>query len=334
MPKRYRKAASFAADIYGFDQPGTFFAKSHLHSTASIFHFKKSDAQYLCKIDCSPTAHSYSAMLQRFEYAEFLHKAGIRVLSPLRSPQDKIIECFHLDECDCMLYAWPMIPGTTLTDIAPDDLKEYYQDWAKLIAGIHWIAKDYPKPPSPLEASTQDFLNWHQEWSNALDKLSEPALKAVWQELKAELDSYPASESKFGMIHNDIHPQNMLMSDDGLYLIDFDRATRHFFVQDIANAIYSEYSRIAYHSSHKSRLKSLDELFLKPFINTYLEHYPSLISDLEKIESFILYRRILMYCIFEDELQLYAPKTKKKLADDIILRTPFLKRSIREILKL
>lgn len=334
MPDIYSRAVQYAADIFGFDQPGKFFAKCHTHSAASIYLYTKADTEYLCKIDCSPTARSYSAMLQRFEFAEYLHQKGIHVLSPLRSPQGKIIECFHLDEGDCMLYAWTKIPGQVLSDIDPMDLRDFYQDWAKLLADIHRLTKEYPNTATLKQDHNPDYLYWHQEWEDVYNALREPQMRNLWQDIKEELDLFPISIDNFGMIHNDVHSQNLLITDSGLHLIDFDRSTRHFFVQDIANAIYSEYSRIAYHSNHKSRLPMLDKLFLQPFISTYLEHYPLENHEFERIESFILYRRILMYSIFQEELESQSPKIKKKLAQDIIHRTPFLQRSINDLLEL
>ena len=332
MPYLYTKAAQYAAEIFGFDQTGKFFAKSHKHSTASLFLFHNNGTEYLCKIDCHPTASSYSAMLQRFEFAEYLSHNQIRVISPLRSPQGNIIECFRLEECDCMIYAWPKIKGEPLSDKSPKQLKPFYEDWAMLLANIHHVSAQYSKKKSALKQQSADYLFWHQEWQAAMDKIKDARLRDLFSKLKEELDSLPVSNDNFGLIHNDAHPKNLILGNDGLSLIDFDRATRHFFVQDIANAIYSEYSRIEYHSANSADFANLDELFLRPLLNTYLKHYPAARTDLEQIESFLLYRRILMYTIFYEEIKSSAPKVEQDLYAQLIQRQPYLRCKISDYL--
>ncbi|MDD2507163.1 MAG: phosphotransferase [Candidatus Cloacimonetes bacterium] len=142
--------------------------------------------------------------------------------------------------------------------------------------------------------------------------------------MKTKLEHYPVTRANFGFIHNDIHPKNILLSPSAMHLIDFDRSCRHFFVQDIANAIYSEYSRIGFHSKHKAALADMLKLFVKPFIESYIETYPTLAEDLIALEQFIMYRRIVMFAIFHDEVKAAAPAYLEEFRQGIVQNTKFL----------
>jgi len=326
-------ALSLAARLYGLSGRGTVFARSHQHSSATIFRFRQRDRNVLLKINCAAIQPRTTATLAQLRFAEELNQTGIHCIHPLRSLQGNILEHFKLDQQGYDVYAWPQISGRPLADLHPSELRDYYQRWARLLAELHTVAaSDQMQAESPILPDARRILHWHREWDDCAYALHESEIKAVWQKLRDRLDALPCTRVNFGLIHNDAHPQNILDDGQTLHLIDFDRACYHFFAMDIANSIYSEYSRIGFHSKHKAALSDLAQHFLKPFINSYLKYFDLPKADLKQIELFLAYRRILMYSIFYQEIKAAAPEYLRQFKAEIIAARPFLKLNLLDLI--
>lgn len=308
-----------ASLLFGLESPAQFYASSHLHSSANVFRGNNT----VLKICLQSTADQVSELLQRIGFADHLQSTGIHTQSFLSSINSNHIETLEAKDNTYYCYAWSWIPGNTMNDIHPKDLASYYADWARLAAECHKAAQGF---------DGNSTLSWHDEWQNIYDRLLYPDVQACYKDLKTNLEQYPATRANFGFIHNDIHPKNILLSQSAMHLIDFDRSCRHFFVQDIANAIYSEYSRIGFHSRNKASLLDMREFFVKPFIRSYIATYPTLTEDLIALEQFISYRRIVMFAIFHDEVKAADPAYLEEFRQEIVQNTEFLPFSMDELL--
>lgn len=309
-----------AAELFGFRQPPVFFARSHQHSSGCLYETE----QHILKIILSSTQTDLRAAEERLQFSRYLSSNGILCQVFIVSMNDKFVELISYQDDVYLISAWQKIPATAREDLHPCELREFYQNWAILLAQTHRLSPQYHRKTP---------LHWHSEWHSCHDSLRDNDVRTVFRALKSKLDSRKTSPVNFGIIHNDAHPKNILESANGLYLIDFDRCCAHFFAQDIANAIYSEFSRINFHSNHSATSAEMVENFLKPFLRAYLQAYPLPADDLRDLEDFLLYRQIIMFSIFYREIEAAAPEYLATFRENILSRKPFLEMDIAELYK-
>lgn len=326
-------AISHASRLYGLAEQVKLFAKSHTHSNATIFLSQRQNQDCMLKISKIIKNRNPAITLYRLRFAEFLAQNKIPTIQPILSTQNKLVETFDIEGQIYEAYAWPKIAGIALTDLHPQMLKNFYQRWAKLLSQLHALSSSHNTYGLFEDQEYARYhLHWHREWEICEHKLCEPELKELWHEIRYQLDSLSGSKSTFGLIHADAHPKNILDDGNDLHLLDFDRCCYHFFGIDIANSIYSEYSRIGFHSKHTRALPDLAQLFLKPFITSYLSHFDLPMAELKQIELFLKYRRVLMYSIFYDEIKLAAPKYLEQFKMELIQNKSFLDFSLTELI--
>ncbi len=310
---------SQACSLFGLPNNVQFFAKSHEHSRSEIWH----TGNHLLKITPICYKDEYLELSERIRFARFLTSHGVPCQSFVRSLKGQELEIIANNEDTYLCQCWLYIEAKKVVDAHPMELRTFYQEWAMLLARTHKLSKLYKSKHS---------VTWLDEWTQSYQMICDAEVKKCFRYLRDELSGRIAGTDNFGFIHNDAHPKNILISEKGLCLIDFDRACRHFYIADIANAIYSEYSRIGFHSQHKDAFKLMPELFLRPFINSYLAHYPLPQKDLEDIELFILYRSIVMFGIFYQEILRYDPQYLAVFRENIIQRRHFLDVSLRDLI--
>lgn len=308
-----------AAKLFALSLSPSFFSRSHQHSAGSLFEC----GNVLLKVSKQTSMNDMDDMDERLHYALHLRQNGITVPAYILSINKHMIESIPTDSGLYLAYAWPKAPGKPLADPHPRHLEQYYRNWAALLAACHNAAGTYRSDLLP---------DWHAEWQSCYNDLPDNEMKDCFEVLKGELDRRERNILNFGAIHNDAHPRNILQNGQVLTLIDFDRCCYHYFVQDIANAIYSEYSRIGFHSGHKSALIEMRELFLIPFIQAYLAAHPLPKVDIYEVEIFLLYRQFVMFSIFQREINEAAPDYLKVFRQRIMTRVPFLPFNIESLL--
>ncbi len=304
-----------AAELYALHQPPAFFARSHQHSRGCLYE----TGSYILKILRTDKPSDISTAEKRVRFARYLQSNGLLCQNFIYSKQHKLVELMKFQGEYFLISAWLKIEALPHADLHPNQLTDYYLNWAKLLADTHRLSPHFRGNTPP---------HWHSEWQACYDSLPDEDVKSPLMTLKKSLDKRDSSAANFGFIHNDAHPKNILENAEGLHLIDFDRSCTHFFVQDIANAIYSEFSRVNFHSAHTATTEEMAEYFLKPFLRAYLQAYPLPAEDLRDLETFLYYRQIIMFGIFYREIEAAAPEYLAIFRENILSRKPFLELDI------
>ena len=111
------------------------------------------------------------------------------------------------------------------------------------------------------------------------------------------LSAFERKESTFGLIHNDFHQGNLIITKDGtITTIDFDDCAYNWYAQDIAVAFYHAYWQ---HSSYNGNNKAFPHTFMNHFFKGYqVENF--LHEDIvEQIPIFLKLREIFLYQLFD-----------------------------------
>lgn len=303
-----------------------YFAGGHAWSDGTIFRYRSHYQDILIKICPRNNSDLFATtrIEERLRYMHYLRTNGLAIILPILSSQQHFVE--SSTDASYFAYAWKMIQGKNPAIASPFELASFYQNWGKLIGKMHYLAKSYPDwTHSPMhDQEANPILGWQSEWQHFYHWIPDADVKEAWIEIRKALEKLPTSRENFGFVHNDPHPGNIIDSDGTLVLIDFDVANYHWFILEIAICIYSEYSRVQFHSPFANQLPYLEELFLRPFMQGYRSenHLPA--PEFEQIELFLNYRRCLMFTVFYDQIKENAPHVLTELKHKIISFQPFL----------
>lgn len=323
-----------ASHLYEAETELTYFAGGHKWSDGVIFQFSKAGKAYLLKFLKPESPLQKEIVTERMAFVEYLRDCGLKLLSPDRSRDNHLVEEVGNDDKYC-IYCWQKCLAEPPKLKDPKLETEFYYNWGAWLGRAHMLSKAYP---NWLQSITKDeagkaAISQEAEWRFFLQWNQNPEMQKAWRAIQDKLDCLDKHRDNYGFIHNDPHPGNMLMEDDTIVMIDWDVANFHWFMMDIAIAVYSEYSRINYHSSYRFRNNEMPNLFLRPFLMGYCSQNSLSESDWQQLELFLQYRRYMMCTVFEEQIRTSNSAYLEKFQAQIIRFEPYLPEGL-DILKL
>ena len=195
------------------------------------------------------------------------------------------------------------IEGTILNDLILDleekDVSDLYESLGKVVAKFHkaTIAWEKPKDFKRHSFDTDGFLGskpfWGRFWEaqNATTREREK-LSLIRNNITESLSKLPKDINSFGMIHADLHSQNVLIQGKSLSVIDFDDSGFGWYGFDLAVAIWDRLDFTATGCHFDIAYKSL--------IRGYIEERPNAKDIIETIPTFLLMRTLMLIRWIED----------------------------------
>ena len=195
------------------------------------------------------------------------------------------------------------IEGTILNDLILDleekDVSDVYESLGKVVAKFHkaTIAWEEPKDFKRHSFDTDGFLGskpfWGRFWEAQNATTSErEKLSVIRNNITKILSKLPRDINSFGMIHADLHSQNVLIQGKSLSVIDFDDSGFGWYGFDLAVAIWDRLDFTATGCHFDIAYKSL--------IRGYLEERPNAKDIIETIPTFLLMRTLMIIRWIED----------------------------------
>ncbi len=195
------------------------------------------------------------------------------------------------------------IEGTILNDLILDleekDVSDLYESLGKVIAKFHkaTIAWEVPKDFKRHSFDTDGFLGskpfWGRFWEAQNATTSErETLSLIRNNMTEILSKLLKDINSFGMIHADLHSQNVLIQGKNLSVIDFDDSGFGWYGFDLAVAIWDRLDFTATGCHFDIAYKSL--------IKGYLEERPNAKDIIENIPAFLLMRTLMIIRWIED----------------------------------
>jgi Ser/Thr protein kinase RdoA (MazF antagonist) len=236
---------------------------------------------------------------ERLKFMRYLGENAAHIVFPQFSPGGNLYETFQDDKYLWVGYSMERAPGIPM----PEKIwkPEFFKNWGQTIGLLHRLAKQYPSWKSSLHPETgRELLDWRGEWETFHNWIRDEEVKSKWVELKGQLESFPIERDSFGFIHNDPHIWNLLVDGDRITLLDFDVASHHWFMTDIAVACQNNLAFLS--GGMGDPVHHRDRLF--GFLGFFLEGYTRenrLSSEwLNRLDVFIAYRRILLFTVMND----------------------------------
>lgn len=250
------------------------------------------------------------AFEQRVQFAHFLGEQDVPIAYPQANNACGLYCSYLEDKYIFLAYVMEFCEGKSPeTSILLIGLA---QDWGRLIGRIHKSTKQYATwknlTCNNFEFGYQDEIDFFENWCK------EDTVKAAWRQMKTTMDGLPKDRGSYGLIHNDNHQKNIIVKGNDITLIDIDCMTGQFFLQDIvvpAQGIMFDLCG----GMHRP-LDAIEPLkrFFDLFINGYEQENHLDEIWLKQINTFIDYRRLLLFTVMQDYLNTNIPLKESFIA--------------------
>lgn len=204
------------------------------------------------------------------------------------------------------------VKGESLRKMSGDKLYEQMQQLGKITAKLHLISEKRTESKEKLKTFTwdiEDTLSENSRWGYYLElwnmSIEEKSFfEKVNTKIKDRLLKYGRNATNYGLIHADLHSENILIDGENIAVIDFDDCGYSWFLYDFASAV-SQF------------VDNIDEL-KKSFLKGYESIRKLKEIDKEMIDDMILLRRLVRMGwmishkdngVFEREGERYYKKT-------------------------
>lgn len=191
--------------------------------------------------------HTDAELRSHATWSEAIAEAGVVATAPVvrTAGGDVVSHARHPDvpeERQVTVLRW--VPGTILAESDESQVEQYEQIGA-LMAALHDHASTW-EPPEDFAALRWDAdgllgddATWGRFWDvRLLDDGGRHLMQRFRAHARSELDAFGTGTDRFGLVHGDFLPENLLLGPDGsITLLDFDDGGHGWFLFDIATAL-------------------------------------------------------------------------------------------------
>lgn len=245
------------------------------------------------------TPDALPRMEAKLAFVRYLGENGIQAPTPLPSPQGCTMEVISAgSDGSAGSQSWAVTnvrkaPGRHLPPEAWDE--SFFRAWGRIMGRMHALATRYPASPQ--------IQNWREEMQHFTDGCQDAEIGERWAWLGAQLAALPEDPAAFGLIHNDLHPWNLLVdgvpSLDTITVLDFEVCTYHWFMTDIAIALF--HPLWENHQRPADEREAFARNFKRAWLAGYAEEYALPAGWLERLPLFARYRQTLFYLAMSSE---------------------------------
>lgn len=281
-----------------------------------VYEFVTNNKFHILKITHT-IRRTVNNLIGEVEFVNHLALNGVSVSKAVKSINNRFVEEVLSTKGFFLVYAFEKAPGSMIGNNEWDIEKLY--KWGQLTATINLHSQSFY--PSSEVFKRNNWLDETQYYFDLFIPKSEKEVRKKTYALLAKIDKLPKNRKNFGLAHNDLHYGNFFYYYGKLTAFDFDDCTFHYYVNDIAIALY-----------HLIEIKR-PELSVTKYIDFFKEHYiggynsilPITDFWLRTIPDFLKLRNTLIYATFyqrydikkltEKQLQIME-KHKKMILDD------------------
>jgi Ser/Thr protein kinase RdoA (MazF antagonist) len=184
-------------------------------------------------IRVTPPGHkTLSDVKAEIDWLAYLSEHNAPVVRAIPSKEDNFVEAVKTDAGEISVVSFEWAPGHIVT--SEDFSAELFRTWGQAVGMMHRLAKDY-RPQSGERGRIQWFDDEYLD--RTLIPLDQDRVLERFDALIDYFKDKPTSRDSFGLIHQDVHQDNLFLNAEKLTVLDFDDCVYGFFVFDIANAL-------------------------------------------------------------------------------------------------
>lgn len=249
------------------------------------------DSDYVLKLH-RPGYNSIEQLNSERIWIGALREAGLSVPGSLLTHKGQHFELVDIPDTGEQRYAgmttW--LQGTPLsqyltTSSDAEERMRFFRRIGELAAAIHNQSSRWKEPAGfergrlDLEGLLGETPHWGRFWEHTeLTKAEKASLLGERERARTILIDYGARPNNFGLIHSDLHPENIVYDGEDLALIDFDDSAYGWHMYEIASALIMD------------RFAPDFDALREALLEGYREHRPLAEQDVELLSVFLLIR--------------------------------------------
>ncbi|GAA0127140.1 phosphotransferase enzyme family protein [Clostridium sp. CTA-19] len=295
------------------------------NSTNLIYDLQNENNSYILRISKRPI-YNLSQYEAEMNYINYLFYMGANVSKVIPSINNKLVEIIYdNDECHFISVFEKSKGHLPRVDSINEWNETLFYQWGKTMGKIHRLTKDYRiKEGESTRKQWNEDLNFKGEY--AISK-KHGAIYNIWAEIIKEINTFSKDRNSYGLIHNDFHQYNFFIYNGNISVFDFDDCVYHWYVCDIAIAMYHSLQTVP-KSSMKERIK-FGVNFIENFLKGYLKENKIEEKWIHRIPLFLEYRRICSYNFVlklwkKNELNDWQKEYIKNMRYNIENRVPYV----------
>lgn len=285
-----------------------------------IYGFDREGKSYIVRIShsCHRTVDEVKAEI---DFLYYLANHAANVSTPFSTVNKELVERIDCpDESYFIICAFTKAEGEVPSRQNANDRMFY--NYGKTIALFHKLTKDYRE-----SEGIQKRFSWDQDLiilnaDKYLPKEDRVILDRLNETITA-IKSIEKNRDNYGLIHTDVHMGNFFVRDDELIVFDFDDSCYHYFISDIAIALFY----LIFMVKEEEQFAWV-ERFLPLFLKGYFEGNKLSKDDFMKIPLFLKLREIILYIVVFRTLDTaenrFAKAYINRYRDRIVKNTPFI----------
>lgn len=286
--------------LYGADPAAL---RSRGGMDGAVYEYEQNGQGRILKFVPTP-ADKVDQVREKWAFADYLAEHGVRACRPLPSQGGALLELVHGDQVTWAVTLSERMPGQHPDwKGAPEYSDAIFEAWGQVLGRMHALAQCY-RGGAALPHAAEEVASF-TAWCARV--CGDEAMVERWHEMAATLAALPQEREGYGVVHNDLHPWNFLVSEEdgkpAVTVIDFDVCLHHWFVCDIATAVFPaavgwipttwpEMGRAAF-------LRHVWRLFMAGYNRENTLHA----AWLAHMPTFLKYRQMLLYVVFSSEWQ-------------------------------
>lgn len=219
-------ALEYASKCYNFEIDNITSINS---GSNKVYRIHKDGKKYYLRI----STRELSYIEAEIDWITFL-KDIINVPVLVKSNNNKSIETFNKDGKNYVLCVFHELTGEfwDKNDAAKWNEAVFY-NWGNTMGKMHHMTQNYHPPAGSLKRpSFEDNLVSLDSYKNI------PSVYEKIKQIEHEISILPQDSGSYGLIHSDMHQQNLLIINNGISTLDFDDCQYGFFALDIGIALY------------------------------------------------------------------------------------------------
>ncbi len=278
------------------DQAGVMF-NAHLEQMRCLK--KSANIVYECQINCERFVLRLIEQSPEFvhfvegeiNWIDYLADNGIKVLKAIPSLHGDYVAVIK-DKSSCFLAScFIMSNGHHVHPENPHEWNDsLFEKWGQNMGKMHALSKNYII--KDLSTSRPNW-NYGPIFNPDLDLgTGEDKVLKIWRNLLNELDSLPKDRDSYGLVHNDLHQNNILLDGPEIVIIDFDDSRFNWFACDIAISIYDATC------TFKSEQYDFQRNFIRNFLSGYIKENDIDSFYMSLMPKFLKFREIYVYLFY------------------------------------
>ena len=171
------------------------------------------------------------------DFVRFVASQSISVAMPQPSARGELVETVRrvgLPPLHAVVFS--AVPGRNFRFSSGDIGPALFHAWGRAMGALHLASRDFVPPASSRRH------NWTEQFETSccVRRIPETELDAIreYHRIAEWLESVPTNQN-WGLIHGDFERTNFAIDEHVLWLYDFDDACYHWYVADVAHALWA-----------------------------------------------------------------------------------------------